>query len=215
MSHRHEVYPVRRNDHHIREILESLERDPSVSQRLLASRVGIALGLINLLLKRLVVKGWVRIVHVRPNRVQYLLTPTGIAEKARMARSYLQDSIRFYADARDRIRESFATLSFELASDSEDHSAPRRIVFYGTNEVAEIGYVCLQETNLELVGAIADRGCRRFFNVPVHSENELTADGINGTSFDRLVIIALDGGAAEIRQSLLRAGFPERKTFWI
>jgi DNA-binding MarR family transcriptional regulator len=206
---------VRRNDHHIREILESLERDPSVSQRSLASRVGIALGLTNLLLKRLVVKGWVRVVHVRPNRVRYLLTPTGIAEKARMSRSYLQYSIRFYADARDRIRDSFATLSSELESEGENHSSPKRIVFYGTNEVAEIGYVCLQETNLELVGAIDDRGRRRFFNVPVHSESELTAEGINGTSFDRLVVMALDGGAAEIRQALVRTGFPEHKTFWI
>ena len=42
--------------------------------------MGIALGLINLLVRRLVRKGWVRIIRIKPNRVRYLLTPVGIAE---------------------------------------------------------------------------------------------------------------------------------------
>lgn len=203
-----------RDNQHLREILDVLERDPTVSQRSLASRVGIALGLTNLLLKRLVVKGWVRVVRVRPNRMRYLLTPAGIAEKARMSRSYLEYSIQFYAEARDRIRESFAALSSQLPANG-DHRGCKRIVFFGTSEVAEIGYVCLQETDLDLVGVIDDRGRRRFFNVPVYSEAELTADGLNGTPFDRLVVMSLDGAADAIRAALARAGFPEQKTFWI
>jgi len=205
-----------RENQHIREILDVLEREPTVSQRSLASRVGIALGLTNLLLKRLVVKGWVRMVRVRPNRVRYLLTPAGIAEKARMSRLYLQYSIHFYAEARDRIRESFAALSSQLPTNGDgDARGRKRIVFFGTSEVAEIGYVCLQETDLDLVGVIDDRGRRRFFNVPVHSQADLTAEGLGGTPFDRLVVMSLDGTADAIRAALARAGFPEQKTFWI
>jgi DNA-binding MarR family transcriptional regulator len=209
------VSSVSSSDHpHIRQILDVLERDPSVSQRSLASRLGIALGLTNLLLKRLVIKGWVRVVRVRPNRVRYLLTPTGIAEKARMSRAYLQYSIHFYADARDRIRETFAALSLQLPP--PDAGATRkRIVFYGTGEVAEIGYVCLQETDLELVAVIDDSGRQRFFNVPVHSSGELSAGGLGGAAFDRLVVMSFDGDGDQIRTALARTGFPEDKTFWI
>jgi DNA-binding MarR family transcriptional regulator len=198
---------------HIRQILDVLEREPTVSQRSLASRVGIALGLTNLLLKRLVVKGWVRVVRVRPNRVRYLLTPAGIAEKARMSRAYLQYSVRFYADARDRIRESFAALSSNWAPDTP-RVASKRIVFFGTSEVAEIGYLCLKETDLDLVGVIDDHGRRRFFDVPVHSKDDLTPQGLGETPFDRLVVMSF-GASDHIREALSRTGFPEHKTFWL
>src|SRR5579862_343661 len=135
-----------RENPHLRELLDVIESDPGVSQRSLASRLGIALGLANLLLKRVVVKGWVKTVRISPNRVRYLLTPTGIAEKARMSRAYLQYSVRFYGYARDRIRESFAALSAQWPDARSEESKP--IVFFGTSEVAEIGYVCLQETDL-------------------------------------------------------------------
>jgi DNA-binding MarR family transcriptional regulator len=200
---------------HIRQILDVLEREPTVSQRSLASRVGIALGLTNLLLKRLVIKGWVRVVRVRPNRVRYLLTPAGIAEKARMSRAYLQYSIHFYADARDRIRETFAALSLQLPLGAAAGGACKRIVFYGTGEVAEIGYVCLQETDLELVAVIDDSGRQRFFNVPVRVPAELKTDGLEGAQFDRLVVMSLDGNAERIRAALTQTGFPDEKTFWI
>lgn len=202
---------------HVREILNVLEQDPTVSQRSLASRVGIALGLANLLLKRLVVNGWVRMVRVRPNRVRYFLTPAGIAEKARMSRNYLQYSVRFYGEARDRIRDRFATLSAEWPPDnSDDHRgpSPKRIVFFGTSEVAEIGYICLQETDLQLVGVIDDRSRRRFFGIPVHSEVDLTPDGINGQPFGRLVVMSFTE-ADSILRTLDQVGFPKHRVFWI
>ncbi len=201
------------DDQHFREILDVLDQDPTVSQRSLASQLGIALGLANLLIKRLVVKGWVRTVHVRPNRVRYLLTPAGIAEKARMSRAYFKYSVQFYAEARDRIRDSFATLSSQWPVNEGEHLR-KAIAFYGTSELAEIGYICLQETDLELVGVIDDRGRRRFFGVPVHSEADLREDGIEGRPFDRLVVMSFTDADA-IRRALGGTGFPEQKIFWI
>lgn len=203
-----------RDNQHVREILNVLEQDPTVSQRSLASRVGIALGLANLLLKRLVVNGWVRIVRVRPNRVRYFLTPAGIAEKARMSRNYLQYSVRFYGEARDRIRDSFATLSAEWLVEDPPGVAQKRIVFFGTSEVAEIGYICLQETDLQLVGVIDDRSRHRFFGVPVHSETDLRPDGINGQPFGRLVVMSFTE-ADSILRTLDQVGFPKHRVFWI
>jgi DNA-binding MarR family transcriptional regulator len=51
------------HEHHSRRILDAFESDHGVSQRSLAKELGIALGLTNLLVKRLVRKGWVRVIH--------------------------------------------------------------------------------------------------------------------------------------------------------
>ena len=70
------------HEHHTRRLLDAFELDHSVSQRSLARDLGIALGLTNLLVRRLVRIGWVRAIHIKPNRVRYLITPSGIAVHA-------------------------------------------------------------------------------------------------------------------------------------
>jgi predicted transcriptional regulator len=67
-------------------LLEAVEADSRVTQRGLSTQLGIALGLTNIYLKRLVRKGYVKCVNVQSNRITYLLTPTGIAEKWRSSR---------------------------------------------------------------------------------------------------------------------------------
>src|SRR4029078_13053176 len=98
-------------------------------------------------------------------RVRYLLTPAGIAAKARLTREYLESSLTFYAEARERIRERFAELSAELGA----AGPTKRIVFLGAGEVAEIGYVSLQETDLELVGVIDSTRTKHVFGPPVQT----------------------------------------------
>ena len=68
------------------EILTAIGEGRPLSQRVLAQRLGVALGLTNLLLKRLARKGSIKIVEFpkKPaarKRLRYLLTPKGIAEK--------------------------------------------------------------------------------------------------------------------------------------
>ena len=149
------------------QLLTEIDGGRSQSQRSLANRLGIALGLTNLLVSRLVRKGWVRVIRIRPNRFRYLLSPAGVAEKARLSRLVLQDSIRFYISARDRIREQLAGVG----------SPATRIAFYGTGEIAEIAYVCLQETDLHLVAVVDENAGRRFFGLTVHPSDDL-GDGI-------------------------------------
>jgi len=65
-------------------VLEAVAADGRTTQRRLSHQLGIALGLTNLYLKRLARKGFIKCVNVRANRVRYLITPTGIAEKTRL-----------------------------------------------------------------------------------------------------------------------------------
>ena len=76
------------------EILSHLEVEPNVSQRSLASEVGVSLGSINYCLKALVEKGLVKAENFRKssNKIgyAYLLTPRGIQEKSKLTASFLK-----------------------------------------------------------------------------------------------------------------------------
>jgi hypothetical protein len=148
-------------------------------------------------------------IHIKPNRVSYLLTPTGIAEKAKMSRDSLQYSLRFYADARRRVAARFAELSTEWPAGSE-----KRIVFFGTGEVAEVGYVCLQESDLQLVGAIDDQGRPRFFDVPLHTVDWLREAANRDAVSTRLVVMSFVD-VERIARQLADLGVQTERICWL
>ena len=70
------------------ELLRQLESQPHLNQRGLADRLGLSLGKANYCLRALVRKGLVKISNFRrsDNKLAYayLLTPSGMQEKARL-----------------------------------------------------------------------------------------------------------------------------------
>jgi DNA-binding MarR family transcriptional regulator len=190
-------------------MLGEVEAGRGVSQRSLARNVGVALGLTNLLLRRLARKGLIEIVKIKPNRVRYVITPAGVAEKARLTRAYLDYSIRFYAEARERLQHSFTALSAAWRSDEE---VEKRIVFYGSGEVAEIGYVCLQQTDLTLVGVVDDVPRGPFFGLPVHREDQLAPAHVAGIPYGGVVVMSLRDTEAR-RARLEQLGCPPDRIY--
>lgn len=81
------------------EILEAIGDGEQVSQRHLAGRLGVALGLTNSYLKRCIKKGFVKIQTAPANRYLYYLTPRGFSEKSRLTASYLSISLSYYQNA--------------------------------------------------------------------------------------------------------------------
>ena len=59
-------------------LLEAVHEDSRVTQRGMAKKLGIALGLANIYLKRMIHKGYIKCVNVQPNRISYLITPRGM-----------------------------------------------------------------------------------------------------------------------------------------
>ena len=66
------------------DLLEAVERGEPISQRKLAARLGVALGLANALVKRCIHKGLLKVREAPTRRYAYYLTPTGFSEKHRM-----------------------------------------------------------------------------------------------------------------------------------
>jgi EPS-associated MarR family transcriptional regulator len=93
--------------------LKVLQDNPGVTQRTLAKEVGINVSTINFCLKALVEKGWIKMGNFskNPNKLgyAYLLTPTGVAEKAALTKRFLQRKMAEY----EKLREEIALLERE------------------------------------------------------------------------------------------------------
>jgi len=178
------------------QVLEAIAEDQSITQRGLSVRLGIALGLTNLYLKRLVRKGYVKCVAVRPNRWRYLLTPKGLAEKTRLTYEFMEHSLRLYRQVRQHLRE---TLTPRLTG------PPVRTAIYGTGEAAELAYLSLRELGMEPVGILDGGGAQRFLGLPVLDVRQYPL-----SEFDIIVVATLEPEQA-MTARLLERGVPRRQ----
>jgi len=85
------------------ELLEVIEEDPAVRQVDIATRLGVAVGTVNWLLKRLAGKGYIRMKRIGRWQWRYLLTPSGIARKAKLTRQYVRASMTQYRKTRTQV----------------------------------------------------------------------------------------------------------------
>lgn len=172
-------------------MLSEVERDAGVTQRSLSTKLGVALGLTNLYLKRLVRKGYIKITTIPRNRIQYLLTPQGLAEKSQLTYLYMQYSLSYYRDMRERIKEV-------ISSFGGPHG--QQVVIYGTTELAELAYLSLREMNIDCVGFIDENPRESFLSCPVS-----TPEQVSRWQFDRVLIADLEHAAA-CEEQLVQAG---------
>lgn len=86
-------------------LLESIEDDPDVTQASLAARLGVAVGTVNWHLRRLIEKGYVKVKRAQRRKLRYIITPEGIAFRARLTINYIEQSMRLYRRIRQRTSE--------------------------------------------------------------------------------------------------------------
>ena len=178
-------------------LLEAVERDSRITQRGLATKLGIALGLTNIYLKRLVRKGYIKCVNVQSNRITYLITPRGIAEKARLTYEFMDYSLHLYGEVRQHLRTTLAQCA----------AADKRVAIYGRGEAAELAYLSLREAGLEPVAIFDEANGHEFLGIPVRpiAEHEEVA-------FDLMIIATLERSGAQLA-TLLKLGIPKEKLF--
>jgi DNA-binding MarR family transcriptional regulator len=178
------------------QLLQEVERNSAVTQRSLAQTLGVAVGLTNLYLKRLVRKGHIKITTIPRNRLKYLLTPRGVAEKSRLTYLYMQYSLSYYRKMRQRLQQVFSDLT---------KAGAKRIVIFGTGELAELAYLTLCEMDLTLVGFVDGQPERTFLSFPLWP-----TDALAHWDFDAILIAdIMDPRKAQAQ--LLAAGVPQNK----
>lgn len=177
-------------------LLTEVERDGAVTQRSLASKLGVALGLTNLYLKRLARKGHIKITTIPSHRVRYLLTPQGFAEKSRLTYLYMEYSLSHYREMRARLRETLSHAS---------RNGTKRVVIYGTGELAEMAYLSLREMHITLVGFVDDHQQEAFLSYPVWPPEALSE-----WEFDAVLLADFDQTAGH-RTQLRQRHVPDSK----
>jgi DNA-binding MarR family transcriptional regulator len=166
------------------EILTAIGEGRPLTQRALAQRLGVALGLTNLYLKRLAKKGLIKITEFprKPSarkRLRYVVTPKGLLEKTRLTYDYMTYSLGVYRRTRGTLRDTLSHLPGD---------GTKRVVLYGVGEAAELAYVTLKELGLEPVGVFAREAGGEFLGFPVRKIVEVLdeqVDGIIVATFDR------------------------------
>ena len=178
-------------------LLEAVEQNAHVTQRGLASRLGIALGLANIYVKRLMRKGYIKCVNVQPNRISYLITPRGIAEKARLTYEFMDYSLHLYREVRQHLRDVL----------QECAEAERRVAIFGRGEAAELAYLSLKESGLEPVAIFDEQGGDMFLGMPV-----LPIAQHVDVAYDLMIVASLDKSPHPLA-TLAREGVPMDKLF--
>jgi DNA-binding MarR family transcriptional regulator len=178
-------------------LLEAIAQDRPTSQRELSDSLQISLGMVNAFIKRLVNKGYCKVAAIPKNRVQYILTPAGAMEKTRLTYQYISKSYQYFKTARNRLQDLYHTLQNQGAT---------RIVFYGAGEFADIAYLSMTGTRLELIDVVdPDREGERFADLRIVSLSR-----IESANYDILLITAVDHHA-DILSAVRQAGVPQGK----
>ncbi len=76
------------------ELINIVGANLAQSQRDLSRQMNQSLGMTNMLLRRMVAKGYIRIKQLNQRKVQYILTPKGFTEKMRESVKYIQKTMR-------------------------------------------------------------------------------------------------------------------------
>jgi DNA-binding MarR family transcriptional regulator len=173
------------------QMLQAIAEGDRVTQRTLADKLGIALGLANIYCKRLVRKGFVKCVSIQSNRLRYLLTPKGIAEKTRLTYEFMDYSLFLYSQVRSHLRAVLEP--YALRNE-------KRVAVFGTGEAAELAFLSIAELKLELVAIFDNAGEGYFLGQPVRH-----IDAHKEVAFDLLLVATLEP-SEQVVERLLQLG---------
>ncbi len=89
-------------------ILEQIEKNPDVNQATLANQLGVAVGTVNWHIKRFVEKGYVKATRAQRKKLRYIITPEGLALRARLTVDYVENSMRLFRRTRTKVLSGLA-----------------------------------------------------------------------------------------------------------
>jgi DNA-binding MarR family transcriptional regulator len=124
-------------------LLENIERDPDITQASLATQLGVAVGTVNWHLKRLIAKGYVKIKRAQRKKLRYIITPDGIALRARLTVDYIEQQFFLYHNTRLRVKEHLEKVR---------QAGYDRIRLIGDGDVADICRLSCLEQGMAIAG---------------------------------------------------------------
>lgn len=94
-------------------LLNEIEKNENITQRELSKKAELSLGSVNLLINKMVHEGLIKIRQIPMNRVAYMLTPAGIAEKVRKTSNYIKIHYNYINETVKKIKSAILDLHNE------------------------------------------------------------------------------------------------------
>ena len=123
-------------------LLEHIERDPDITQASMAAQLGVAVGTVNWHIKRFITKGYVKVKRAQRRKLRYIITPEGLAFRAKLTVNYIDSSMRLYRKTRQRIQE----LLIELRQAGYD-----QVRILGDGDIADICRLSCLEQDIKVI----------------------------------------------------------------
>ena len=121
-------------------VISQLGKDTNITQRQISQNVGFSLGLVNIVVKKLIKKGYVKIRRLNRRNLQYFLTSKGFSELSRRSYYYLCETIDSVAKMKKKIQE----LVLE-----EYSKGTTQFLIVGNGELADIVEISLRDLDRE------------------------------------------------------------------
>lgn len=141
------------SQHELKTLLE-IKEDSSVTQRSLAHRLNISLGLTNAIIKNLIHRGLIKAKKDTGRKLLYIITPKGMANVSRLMYSRFQETLHYYHYTKDLLTAYLIKLY---------QQGEKTINIYGTGQLAEITYYAGISTSLKLNAIITDDPSKEKF----------------------------------------------------
>ena len=135
----YQAFIMKKNLEHTK-ILREISRNPNISQREISIKSRISLGKVNYAIKALIEKGYIKIHNFQGSKnkrkYMYILTPTGMYEKAKLTANYLKWKMEEY----ERIKSEIDELEKDINNESGQQAATSiyHNAEFGSSESLEI-----------------------------------------------------------------------------
>jgi len=121
------------------ELINIIGAELGSNQRDLSRHLDLSLGQTNMLIRRLISKGYIRITQLNKRKVNYLLTPKGMAEKMRKSINYTLKTISSITLIKEKIKEIITDLY---------NSGDRNFVVLGKSDFALLIEIVLKDIGI-------------------------------------------------------------------
>ena len=196
--------PIRTDSYRELRLLAEVENNSEVTQRQLSTRLGIALGLTNVLLRNLAQKGYLRASQAGWKRWVYAITPDGFSHKLRLTLGYISRVLDHYQTVRQTLRDQIKPLAMNEET---------RVAMFGTGEFAELIYLGLKDIGVEEIDFFdsGDTTDQLFLGKRVRDISTLETD-----AYDHVVVAFLDNSKANVNEIKGLNAAPEKLvTFFV
>jgi DNA-binding MarR family transcriptional regulator len=124
-------------------LLEHIAQDPDINQATLAEKLDVAVGTVNWHIKRLISKGYVKVKRAQRKKLRYIITPEGIALRAKLTVQYIENQMRLYRETRQRVKNLLGEVQAE---------GYRKVSICGESEIADVCQLTCLEQGFEVAG---------------------------------------------------------------